>query len=212
MKTKQKKMNARVDFTPMVDMMMLLVTFFMLCTTLSKPQTMEIAMPTNKTEQKNQSQVDTKEAITVLLDENNQVYYYKGKPADAAANIHESYFTSTKNPKQGLRSLHEVLKSSNPAYERAEQIRKDYEARLNAAAAATAARKDAIQAEFEQKFDEAKSAKGTPTVIIKPTDKSVYDNLIEALDEMTLCNIGKYVIEPIDDQDKATLDAFKDKQ
>ena len=37
--SKQKKMNARVDFTPMVDMIMLLVTFFMLCTTLLKPQT-----------------------------------------------------------------------------------------------------------------------------------------------------------------------------
>ena len=46
--SKQKKMNARVDFTPMVDMIMLLVTFFMLCTTLLKPQTMEIAMPSDK--------------------------------------------------------------------------------------------------------------------------------------------------------------------
>ena len=41
--SKQKKMTVRVDFTPMVDMNMLLITFFMLCTTLSKPQTMEIS-------------------------------------------------------------------------------------------------------------------------------------------------------------------------
>ena len=40
--TKQKKMAVRVDFTPMVDMNMLLITFFMLCTTLIKPQTMEL--------------------------------------------------------------------------------------------------------------------------------------------------------------------------
>ena len=46
-KGKQKKMTVRVDFTPMVDMNMLLITFFMLCTTLSKPQTMEISMPSN---------------------------------------------------------------------------------------------------------------------------------------------------------------------
>lgn len=52
--SKQKKMNIRVDFTPMVDMNMLLITFFMLCTSLSKPQTMEISMPSNdKTSPKN---------------------------------------------------------------------------------------------------------------------------------------------------------------
>ena len=65
-KSKQKKMNARVDFTPMVDMIMLLVTFFMLCTTLLKPQTMEISMPSDKDdlkdEQKNQAKAS--EAIT----------------------------------------------------------------------------------------------------------------------------------------------------
>ena len=43
--SKQKKINVRVDFTPMVDMLMLLITFFMLCTTLSKPSSMQISMP-----------------------------------------------------------------------------------------------------------------------------------------------------------------------
>lgn len=44
-KGKPKKMSIHIDFTPMVDMNMLLITFFMLCTSLSKPQTMEISMP-----------------------------------------------------------------------------------------------------------------------------------------------------------------------
>ena len=38
-------MDTRVNFTPMVDMMMLLITFFMLCTTLAKPQAMQLTMP-----------------------------------------------------------------------------------------------------------------------------------------------------------------------
>lgn len=208
MKTKQKKMNARVDFTPMVDMMMLLVTFFMLCTTLAKPQTMEIAMPTNKTEEKNRSQVDTKEAVTIILDEENKVYVYTGKPIDAPNTMKATYFASQK-PVDGLKSLHEILKKANPAYEKAEEIRKEYEKRLSAANTAAKGAQQALMAEFEEKFNEAKSAKGTPQVIIKPCDGSNYDNLIETLDEMTLCNIGKYVIVPIDDTDKATLEAFK---
>jgi len=44
-KGKPKKMSLRVDFTPMVDMNMLLITFFMFCTSMAKPQTMDITMP-----------------------------------------------------------------------------------------------------------------------------------------------------------------------
>ena len=67
--SKQKKMTVRVDFTPMVDMNMLLITFFMLCTTLSKPQTMEISMPSNDKNitEEQQSKVKASQAITLLL-------------------------------------------------------------------------------------------------------------------------------------------------
>ena len=61
-KNHQKKMTIRVDFTPMVDMNMLLITFFMLCTTMIKTQTLNIALPSNKenlnTEQMNQASIE----------------------------------------------------------------------------------------------------------------------------------------------------------
>ena len=71
---KQKKMNVRIDFTPMVDMNMLLITFFMLCTSLSKPQTMEISMPTkDKVSEEEQSKVQESRAITILLGKDDKV-------------------------------------------------------------------------------------------------------------------------------------------
>ena len=81
-KSKQKKMTVRVDFTPMVDMNMLLITFFMLCTTLSKPQTMEISMPSNDKNitEEQQSKVKASQAITLLLAGEDKLYYYEGEP------------------------------------------------------------------------------------------------------------------------------------
>ena len=80
--SKQKKMTVRVDFTPMVDMNMLLITFFMLCTTLSKPQTMEISMPSNDKNitEEQQSKVKASQAITLLLAGGDKLYYYEGEP------------------------------------------------------------------------------------------------------------------------------------
>ena len=60
-------------------MNMLLITFFMLCTSLSKPQTMEISMPSNDkdiTEQQ-KSMVKASQAITLLLGADNKLYYYE---------------------------------------------------------------------------------------------------------------------------------------
>jgi len=44
-KKKKKRVGVRIDMTPMVDVAFLLLTFFMLTTTMNKPQTMEINVP-----------------------------------------------------------------------------------------------------------------------------------------------------------------------
>ncbi|MFA6456645.1 MAG: biopolymer transporter ExbD [Bacteroidota bacterium] len=44
-KKKKKRIAVRIDMTPMVDVAFLLLTFFMLTTSMSKPQTMEINLP-----------------------------------------------------------------------------------------------------------------------------------------------------------------------
>ena len=45
----------------------------------------------------------------------------------------------------------------------------------------------------------------TLTIIIKATDNASYKNLVDALDEMQICSIGKYVIDNITPEDKGLL-------
>ena len=80
--SKQKKISVFVDFTPMVDMNMLLITFFMLCTSLSKPQTMEINMPSNdkKITEDDRDAVKASQAITLVLGGGDSIFYYTGQP------------------------------------------------------------------------------------------------------------------------------------
>jgi hypothetical protein len=46
----------------------------------------------------------------------------------------------------------------------------------------------------------------TLTVIIKPMDSSTYNNMVQALDEMLICSIGKYVIDKVNEDDEKLLE------
>lgn len=184
-------MNARVDFTPMVDMIMLLVTFFMLCTTLLKPQTMQISMPSDKDDIKDEqrSQAKASESITILIAGEDRLFYFRGKTEEAAQNLQETQYG-----KDGIRK---VLQGMNvAALAKVEQLKKEFETRdIN----------EESKKEYNDRLSDIKSAKGTPTVIIKAADEATFDNLISVLDEMNICSIGKYVIDNFTDGDKALL-------
>ncbi len=77
-KVRSKKMNTFVDLTAMVDLAFLLITFFMLTTTLSKPQSMNLAMP-DKTEKTDQIKVDENRTLTLLLGADNKIVWYMGQ-------------------------------------------------------------------------------------------------------------------------------------
>jgi biopolymer transport protein ExbD len=175
-----------VDFTPMVDMNMLLITFFMLCTSLSKPQTMEINMPSNdkKITEQDKNAVGASHATTLLLAGGDSIFYYTGL-AD---------YTNYKSLKQtsyaasGLRAF--LLKRNAEVVAKIEDLKQK---KLNLKIS---------QADFTKRSSEIKNAKNTPVVIIKATDRATYKNLIDALDEMQICSIGVYVIDSISKGDR----------
>ena len=191
-KGKQKKINVRVDFTPMVDMNMLLITFFMLCTSLSKPQTMEISMPSkDKVTEAEQTKVKASKAITLILGEDDLVYYYFGEPDYK----HAESLQKTDYSPVGLRDL---LLERN-----ADIIRKIKELKVKKL------NKEVTEDEFKKQAAEIKGSKDSPVVLIKATDDASYKNPVDALDEMQICNIGKYAIVDITEGDKFLVNNLK---
>ena len=79
-KVRSKKQNSKVDLTAMVDLAFLLITFFMLTTTLSKPQSMSLGLP-DKDDDPNKNKdikVDERRTMTIMMGENNKLVYYMG--------------------------------------------------------------------------------------------------------------------------------------
>lgn len=93
--TKSKKLSTRVDMTPMVDLGFLLITFFMLTTTMSKPKTMDLIMPKDTEKEEEQNKVKESTALTILLGKKNQVYYYEGLAQDPNASSNPDFFKAT---------------------------------------------------------------------------------------------------------------------
>lgn len=195
-KGKPKKQNLRVDFTPMVDMNMLLITFFMFCTTLSKPQVMDIAMPTNDIVQC-PPKVKLSKTITLLLGADNKVFYYTDMLDEVAYN---NYLTlkETDFSVEGLRSI--LLQRNQETISKIVELKRY---RQNS--------KEMTDDEFFERVKEIKNNPDKQVVIIKPTQDSSYGNLVDALDEMAICSIGTYSVEDITEGDNFLIKNYQTK-
>jgi len=83
-KVRAKKMSTRVDMTPMVDLGFLLITFFMLATSMSKPTSMTLSVPHKEKDEarKDTEPLKASKVLTIFLGKNNEVYLLDGVAAD----------------------------------------------------------------------------------------------------------------------------------
>lgn len=185
-KKRSKKLSTRIDLTPMVDLGFLLITFFMLATTLIKPQTMEITMPSDKDVQEDEQTVaKASQAVTVILGGNDKIYYYFGKTEEAQ--IIETDYSSDGLRKVLLQKNFDIVQQVNDLKIEKAKIKMEEE-------------------EYKKQLSKIKAGKNAPVVRIMATDKSDYKNLVDALDEMNICYISRYAIVDIDD---ANLELIK---
>jgi biopolymer transport protein ExbD len=142
----------KVDLTAMVDLAFLLITFFMLTTTLSKPYAMELAMPVDGPP----SAIAGNRTLSICLGDSGQLLCYRGM-ADAPVDL-------------------QVIKP----------------ARLRAL----------LQ---QQKRVVHQEAAKPLMVLIKPSEVSNYESLVNVLDEMAIVQVASYAIVDLADSEKRLM-------
>ena len=225
----QKKMAIHVDFTPMVDMNMLLITFFMLCTTMIKSQTLQITLPTNeKVEQQDMNKAKQSEAITLIVDtqrdENgnikkddegkpmNIVYFFEGQPQivddnnDGVAensNLSKEVFLGNDGSVQ--RGIRKILHDRNK-----QVLAKIDDLKVKWRAKELTPNKDKNDSIYQAMAKEIRndSTLTRPVVVIKATPEASWESLISALDEMQINQISRYQIDNINHTDSMMIEAY----
>jgi biopolymer transport protein ExbD len=188
-KKKAKKHAPHIDMTPMVDLMCLLITFFMLTTAFSKAKVMEINLPEKINPEKQEApKISASRTLNLILGPNDKVYWYPGgvKPEDYnnLPPVQELDFSS--GP-AGLRTM--LLERNRALFKKIN----DYEAEVKKGTFGTLSQ-DSVQKAVAQlkKVDDT-----GPIVLIKAYKEAKYGNFVDILDEMNICGIARYTFVDI---------------
>jgi biopolymer transport protein ExbD len=145
-----RKPTPRVDLTAMVDLAFLLITFFMLTTSLTKPRAMPVVMPAGGEPQP----VSAKNTMTIVLGKNNRMVWYLG--------LAEKPLIAPKVAGYGREIREAIIETGKQVFE-------------------TSGKK--------------------LIVLIKPSSHSVYENLVNVLDELNITSVPTYAISAINSPD-----------
>lgn len=170
-KVRAKKSSTHIDMTPMVDLAFLLLTFFMLTTTFSKPKTMELNMP-----DKEGKPQEVNNALTVLLTGDNKIYYYTGSFKPDSTTLQLTSFDMDKG-------IHQILLDLNkPTFDDISKLAERKE------------KKEIPDSTYKRMKKEVQSKKSALTVLIKTDDKAKYKNAVNMIDDLNSCMVGKYAL------------------
>jgi biopolymer transport protein ExbD len=150
----KRKSSPRIDFTPMVDLGFLLITFFIFTTTLSETRTIDVQMPM---EGGSPTEIAEHTAMTLFLSKNHEVLYLKGTDA-----MNSNFEKLTKVSFKALRNALLTHKS---------EVKQAYQNHLVGS-----------------------KPNDQPFLLIKASDDSQYEDLVNVLDELTIDDMKNYAL------------------
>jgi len=185
-KKKAKKHAPHIDMTPMVDLMCLLITFFMLTTAFSKAKIMEINLP-EKLKDKNiePPKISASRTLNIILGPDNKIYWYPGtvKPEDYSnlPPMQETDFSAN-----GIRPL--LLERNRSLFKKIDDFKNQV----------VSGKIVMVPDSVQKSISKLKTDDDTgPIVLIKAYKKATYGNFVDILDEMNICGIARYTFVDI---------------
>lgn len=188
-KKRAKKSSTHIDMTPMVDLAFLLLTFFILTTTMYKPSTLQLTFPVPQDDKEQPELQKVANAMTVFLTKNDQILYYKDAFDPEATQLKRTNFSEITKI---------LIENNRSTFEQVQELRRRYNANEIDQMAY-----DTLKNNLEKR-DEALF------VIIKPDKDAKYRNMIDMVDEMDITGVGKYAVQDtIKPTEQALLEAEK---
>jgi biopolymer transport protein ExbD len=181
-----KKRVPHIDMTPMVDLMCLLIIFFMLTTAFSKAKVMEIILP-EKIQDPNQEppKIPGSRTLNIILGPNDKLYWYPATVKEEDYKNLPPLFETTYGA-TGIRQL-SLDRNRTLARKIADFKQEVLEGKIK------------ISQDSVQKYiSELKKIDDTgPIVLIKAYKDANYGNFVDILDEMNICGIARYTFMKI---------------
>jgi biopolymer transport protein ExbD len=182
-KKRAKKHIPHIDMTPMVDLMCLLITFFMLTTVFSKAKIMEIILPDKPTG--DAPKISASRTLNIVLGPDNKIYTYPGTVNPEDYNnlppLSETDFSAT-----GIRQI--LLERNRTLAKKIEDF-KD----LVLTGKLVISQDSVLGSISKLKKDDDTG----PIVLIKAYKGANYGNVVDILDEMNICGIALYMLVDI---------------
>jgi biopolymer transport protein ExbD len=185
-KKKAKKHAPHIDMTPMVDLMCLLIVFFMLTTAFSKAKIMEIILPEKIKDPTKQEapRISASRTLNILLGPNDKVYTYPAsvKPEEYSANPPIlPPLTETDFSPEGIRKI--LLDRNRALFKKINDFNDQV----------ISGKLPISQDSARSAVSQLKSDDDTgPIVLIKAYKNANYGNFVDILDEMNICGIARY--------------------
>ena len=184
-KKRPKKGSTRIDMTPMVDLGFLLLTFFVMTTTFSKPNVMSLSYPAKIDKTEDVKQPPLNNGITFLLSK-DKIFYYVGEfnpKGGPVTTLEETNFSPT--DAKGIRKL---LADKNAFVIKQKALLDDQ-----------LKRKQIADTTYERLLNGPtglKTKKEALKVLIKTDEKATCENFIDLVDEVKIAQIG--VVAPLE--------------